>query len=84
MFGNVRLLVEWAPLLGYAKRLSAAVDDGGRADTIADAIEWLASKTGNRLDDELARLVAAVLHTPQGAALAGWIADKAAEMEETK
>jgi hypothetical protein len=84
MLRNVQLLVEWAPLLGYAKRLSAAVDDGGRADTIADALEWLASRTGNRLDDELAARIAAVLKTPQGAALAGWIADKAGEMEDTK
>lgn len=82
MFDNVRLLMEWAPLLGYARRLSAAVDDGGRADTIADALEWLASKTGSRLDDELTAHVAAVLKTPQGAALAGFIADKAADMEQ--
>lgn len=82
MLDNVRTLVEWAPLLGYARRLSAAVDDPGRADAIADAIEWLASRTGNRMDDELARLVAAVLHTPQGAALARWIADRAADLEK--
>ena len=38
MLDNVRTLVEWAPLLGYARRLSAAVDDPGRADAIADEI----------------------------------------------
>jgi hypothetical protein len=84
MLDNVRLLVEWAPLLGYGRRLSAATDDRQRAEVIADALEWLASRTGNRLDDELAAHIAAVLKTPEGAALAGWIADKAAEMEETK
>lgn len=83
MLDNVRLLVEWAPLLGYAKRLSTAKDDGERANVIADALEWLASRTGNRMDDELAARIAAVLKTPQGAALAGWIADKAADMEKT-
>ena len=82
MLDNVRLIVEWAPLLGYARRLSAATDEPGRADAIGDAIEWLASKTDNRLDDELARRIAAVLRTAEGAALAGWIADKAAEMEK--
>jgi hypothetical protein len=51
---------------------------------IADALEWLASRTVNRQDDEFARLLAAVLKTQEGAALAGFIADKAAEMEETK
>jgi hypothetical protein len=75
MLDNVRLLVEWAPLLGYGRRLSAA-------EVIADALEWLASRTGNRIDDELARHLAAVLKTPEGAALAGWIADKAADMEQ--
>lgn len=35
------------------------------------------------MDDELAAHVAAVLKTPQGAALAGWIADKAADLEKT-
>jgi hypothetical protein len=83
MLDNVRLLVEWAPLLGYARRLSAATAEAERADAIADAIEWLASKTGNRLDDELARRIAAVLRTAEGAALAGWIADKASELETT-
>jgi|688.fasta_scaffold261782_4 hypothetical protein len=83
MLDNVRLMVEWAPLLGYARRLSAAGNNAERADAIADAIEWLASKTGNRMDDELARRVAAVLKTTEGAALAGWIADKAAELEKT-
>lgn len=83
MLDNVRLLVEWAPLLGYARRLSAATDEAGKADAIADAIEWLASKTGNRFDDELASHLGAVLRTAEGAALAGWIADKAAELEKT-
>jgi len=83
MLDNVRLLVEWAPLLGYAKRLSAATEDRQRAEVIADALEWLASRTGNRLDDELARHLAAVLKTPEGAALAGWITDKAADLAQT-
>jgi hypothetical protein len=82
MLDNVRLLVEWAPLLGYGRRLSAATDDRQRSEVIADALEWLSSKTGNRIDDELSGLLAAVLKTPEGAALSGWIADKAADLEK--
>jgi hypothetical protein len=84
MLDNIRLAMEWAPLLGYGRRLSAATDARHRAEVIADALEWLASRTVNRQDDEFARLLAAVLKTQEGAALAGFIADKAAEMEETK
>jgi hypothetical protein len=84
MLDNIRLAMEWAPLLGYGRRLSAATDARQRAEVIADALEWLASRTGNRLDDELAAHIAAVLKTPEGAALAGWIADKAADMEKTQ
>jgi hypothetical protein len=43
MLDNVRLLVEWAPLLGYGRRLSAATDDRQRAEVIADALESLTS-----------------------------------------
>lgn len=83
MLDNIRLLAEWAPLVGYARRLSAASTDSQRADAIGDVIEWLASKTESRLDNELAKRLAAVLRTQEGADLAGWISDKATELEKT-
>jgi hypothetical protein len=40
---------------------------------IADACEWLASKTNNRVDDEAVRHIAAVLKTPEGEQLVRWV-----------
>jgi len=78
---DIRMLVEWAPLLGYARQYSAATDAGKQNAVIGDALEWLASRTKCRLDDELAGHVAAVLKTSEGAALVRWFVSVAAEME---
>ena len=39
---------------------------------MADALEWLASKTNSTLDDELVRHVNAIARTPEGEALIRW------------
>jgi hypothetical protein len=43
---------------------------------VADACEWLASKTDTSLDDEFVRHVAAVLRSDEGAALVRWLAER--------
>jgi hypothetical protein len=63
------LLHRWSPLLGYLRRLSTTIDARDRAEVIAEMLEWLAEKTGSRLDDRLAARVAAVLRTPEGVEL---------------
>ena len=78
---DIRTLIRWAPLLGYARQYSEATDAGVRNAVIGDALEWLASQTTGKLDDELAGHVAAVLRTAEGAALVRWFVSVAAEME---
>lgn len=80
---NIRLLAEWAPLLGYARRFSAETDAGKRNVIIGDALEWLASKTESLVDDELAGHVAAILKTAEGTALVRWFVSLAADLEKT-
>lgn len=69
MLEQIRVLRDWAPAIGYARRYAAAVNEADRAVVIADALEWAASRTAGRLDDRLASRVAAVLRSPQGVAL---------------
>lgn len=69
MLDQLRVLRDWAPAIGYARRYSAAADDAARSVVIADALEWAASRTAGRLDDRLASRAADILRTAQGVAL---------------
>ena len=66
-------LVLNAPLIGYLQKFATEGDPFKRGLIIADACEWLASKTTNRIDDEAVRHIAAVLKTPEGEALVRWV-----------
>ncbi|MFM8496326.1 MAG: hypothetical protein ACKOEM_12490 [Planctomycetia bacterium] len=69
VFDQIRVLREWAPAIGYARRYAAAADVYEQSQVIADAMEWAAERTASRLDDRLAKRIAAVLKTEQGVAL---------------
>jgi hypothetical protein len=69
---KIALLNSFAPLIGYGQRFTQESDPFKRGLIIADACEWLASKTNSSVDDELVRHVAAVLRTPEGEALVRW------------
>lgn len=69
MMEQLRLLRDYAPLLGYGRRYVATADAHERALVVADLAEWLASKTAGKLDDRLVRHLAAILKTPEGEAL---------------
>lgn len=69
VFEQVRLMHEWAPLLGYGRRLAATLDARERSLVIGDLCEWLASKTQTTLDDRLVGRIVAILKTPEGEAL---------------
>lgn len=73
---QIRLLNEWAPLLGFGQRWLAEPDIHKRLLIAADALEWLAAKTKTTLDDELVKQVEDVLRTPQGEALVRWAVAK--------
>jgi hypothetical protein len=65
----LRLLQTYAPLVNYAREFVATVDPYKKSLVVAQACEWLASKTDATLDDQLVRLVSDVLRTKEGEAL---------------
>lgn len=74
---QLRLLSEWSPLLAFGQRFIGEADTHRKAIIVADAAEWLASKTKATADDELVKLLADVLRSPQGEALVRWAVAKA-------
>ena len=62
----LRLLQTWSPLVNYAREFVATVDPYKKSLVVANACEWLASKTDSTLDDQLVRHVSDVLKTNEG------------------
>jgi hypothetical protein len=62
----LRLLQTWSPLVNYAREFVATVDPYKKSLVVANACEWLASKTDSTLDDQLVRHVSDVLKTKEG------------------
>lgn len=73
LWQSLMLLQRWAPLVGYGQRFVAEADPYKRSLIVADAVEWLASQTQARVDDELVSKLAAVLKTPAGEDLVRWV-----------
>lgn len=69
---QIRLLSQWAPLLAFGQAYLQANDPYKKSLIVADAAEWVAAKTQTGLDDQLVRLLADLLKTPQGEALVRW------------
>ena len=69
---QIQLLQAWAPLIGYGQRFVAEPDPYKRGLVISEAAEWLASKTNATADDQLVKLLADLLKTPQGEAIVRW------------
>jgi hypothetical protein len=80
---QIRTLAQWSPLLGFARRWSAEPNANRKGEILADALEWAASQTAGRIDDQLAQHIAAVLRTHEGAALVRLLLELAAQMEAT-
>jgi len=74
---QLRLLSQWAPLLSYGQAFVNAVDPYKKSLVVADAAEWIASKTDAQVDDQLVKLLSEILKTPQGEALVRWCLLKA-------
>jgi hypothetical protein len=66
---QLALLQAWAPLVGYGQRFVNEIDPYKKSLVVSDFAEWLASKTNAQADDQLVRLLADILKTPQGEAL---------------
>ena len=69
---QIALLQTWSPLIAYGQRLVNENDPYKKSIIVAEAAEWLASKTDAKLDDQLAKLLGDIIRTPQGEALVRW------------
>jgi hypothetical protein len=69
---QIALLQAWAPLIGYGQRFVNEADPFKKGLIVAEAAEWLASRTDSKADDQVVKLLADVLKSPQGEALVRW------------
>lgn len=69
VWDQLRLLQQWAPLVGFGQRFVQEIDPYKKSLVVADAAEWLASMTNAQADDQLVRLLSDVLKTKEGEAL---------------
>ena len=65
----IRLLTAWQPLIAYGQRFVQTVDPYAKSLIVAEAAEWLASKTDAQVDDQLVRHLTAVAETKEGESL---------------
>lgn len=72
IWDQIRLFQEWSPLIGYAQRFLNEPDQFKKTLIVADALEWLSTKTSGTLDDQLVTLVSNIVRTQQGEALIRW------------
>lgn len=69
---QIALLQAWAPLIGYGQRFVNELDPYKKGLVVAEAAEWLASRTDAKADDQFVKLLADLLKSPQGEALVRW------------
>ena len=72
IWAQIALLQAWAPLIGYGQRFVNEADPFRKGLVVAEAAEWLASRTDSKADDQVVKLLADVLKSPQGEALVRW------------
>ena len=73
LWQSLMLLQRWSPLIGYGQRFVNEVDPYRKSLIVSEAAEWLASQTKAEADDQLVRLLADLLKTPQGEAIVRWV-----------
>lgn len=76
IFEKLRLLAEWSPLLTYMQTLAAEDDIHAKAVIVAEALEWVATRTDYEWDDELASHISDMLVSEEGEAFVRWILEK--------
>ena len=73
---TLQIVQQLMPLVGYAQRLLNEPDAYKKGIVVADACEWLASRSQTTLDDEAVKLVGDVVKTPEGEKLIRWILER--------
>jgi hypothetical protein len=73
---KLKLLAEWAPLLGRLQAVVTAETPHEQAVAVVKTLQWAAGKSGTELDDEALFHLEALLKTPEGQAFFTWIVGK--------
>ena len=73
---KLKLLAEWAPLLGRLQNVIDATTPYEQAVAVVKALQWAAGKSDLELDDEALFHLEALLKTPEGQAFFQWIVSK--------
>lgn len=73
---KLKLLAEWAPLLGRLQAVVTADTPHAQAVAVVKTLQWAAGKSGTELDDEALFHLEALLKTPEGQAFFAWIVGK--------
>lgn len=73
---KIKMLSEWAPLLGMVQQITAENDQRQRALLVIEALSFAASKSDTVIDDEVLSHFEAILMSPQGASFFDYVAGK--------
>lgn len=73
---KLKLLAEWAPLLGRLQAVLNAEKPYDQAVAVVKALQWAAGKSDLELDDEALFHLEALLKSPEGQAFFQWVVSK--------
>lgn len=73
---TLQIVQQLMPLIGYGQRVVREPDVYRKGIIVADALEWLASRSQTKVDDEVVKLVGDVVKTPEGERLIRYIVSK--------
>jgi hypothetical protein len=73
---KIQLIQEWAPLIKYGQDFLIEHDSYKKTVIANDCLEWLASKSKTKLDDELISKIDAILKTKEGEDFVRWVVSK--------
>lgn len=73
---KLKLLAEWAPLLGRLQAVIDADTPEAQALAIVKALQWAAGKSSTEVDDEALYHIEAVLKSDEGRAAFNWVVQK--------
>lgn len=73
---KLKMLAEWAPLLGQLQTVMASPSPQEKAQAIIDAAQFAATKSPTVLDDEFLVRLEAILRSEEGQAMFAWVIEK--------
>jgi len=73
---KLKLLAEWAPVIGRVQSVLDAKTPYEQATAIVKTLQWAAGKSSTARDDEALFHLEALLKTPEGQAFFGWVVAK--------